>query len=155
MQSLLSNSLETWLNSPHFGSKAKKRGSHRKPFPFRVGLAAASSKNLQLWNHFRFPRRCEVKALTISRPLEYPHKNINIHIVQDQSVVARTIHTTPLIGCQITRSAITSCRQNALQTSMNWVRPQKLEERERERGLDIIVPIYGHILPAWPVRLVN
>ena len=25
----------------------------------------------------------------------------------------------------------------------------------RERGLDIIVPIYGHILPAWPVRLVN
>ena len=33
---------------------------------------------------------------------------------------------------------------------------KRLREREREREtLDIIVPIYGHILPAWPVRLVN
>ena len=42
--------------------------SHRKPFPFRVGLAAASSKNLQLWKHFRtFEDMCGSYSLMTSR----------------------------------------------------------------------------------------
>ena len=81
VQRLLSNSLGTWLNSSHFGSKAKKRGSHRKPFPFRVGLAAASSKNLQLCLK-SFPHVYRNGSYAHLRPQEYSSEILNIQIMQ-------------------------------------------------------------------------